>query len=329
VLDAASALHDFFEAMLSFPDADPSRLAVELIAEYQLDVMEGRHLRRVAERAEKAKRIVGALEERFGVRVEDDGLKGRMILDTEGFTNYIFGRGGKSTRRVFSHNIALGVERVRWRGKGQQDVLGFVARMPETRSNPLGWDVVQKVRENERVHLKPLVYKARGSNLLNQEARLSEEEKLLRWIFGRAEVVERAEERLLCEIMRHEIRHIIDHILNADRSMVGRTVEVQSYMYENDRNVMVGFKRDLKDLKALEDRLIRHDGQDAPDDLRRGYWKAQDTRRSLEQAASLVEAIKCGHPDRFAHQEFSYVFSLVDIENLPVVLSSIKDELAG
>jgi len=156
VLATAAALYAFFETMLFVHDADPLQVADQLIKKHGLNKAEKLYFLKVAERAGRAKAIINTLEQRFGVRVGGGSLQGRIIEDTEGVTNCVFGRGGKSTLHVFSHNIMLGFEKHRWRAAREQGALGYVEPIGSFGVNSLVFRAVEKVRRNEPGGLGPL-----------------------------------------------------------------------------------------------------------------------------------------------------------------------------
>lgn len=325
VLAVAAALYEFFETMLFVHDADPLHVAGKMITKHRLNQAEKLFFVKVAERAGRAKAIVNALEQRFGVRVGGGSLQGRTIEDKEGVTNYVLGSGGKSTLHAFSHNIALGFEKDRWNVDREPGVVGYVESIIAAEKNPLVFGAVETVRRNQPADLGPLAYRAKARRLL-PGGTFAVEAKLLRAVFGGPDMSELEQDRLFCEIMCHEIRHVIDHILDAEICLPDRTVEVQAHLYECGQGLMRGFERDLNRLAERERQIREYFGVSRR--IREpNIQRTIEARQSLEAAASIFGELRRRLGDGMDHQMFSYVFSLVRIEHLPVVLQAVTKEL--
>lgn len=204
-------------------------------------------------------------------------------------------------------------------------MLGYAHSIRSFADDLLTWEAAERLVRGGRVPLKPLLYVAKGRLLLSVGTE-TDEDRMLRAIFGRPDTTQEAREAQFQSTMRHEIRHIIDNILDAQTFLPRKTVEVQACVYDSGPGAMRGFGRDVKPLQQREERLRKcsHGSVIVPESI---LQPVQSACRNLEEAAALCDALRRQHGRQLCDQALSYVFSLVSIEHLPTVLGAITREL--
>jgi len=237
--DGAQALYDLFKAIKTDREVDPRELGLELERRYDLTPRQGWALQDISLRAARAIGIVRYLEHRFGLN-EDETFR------NPGRLHHLLFK-GKTPKKLEarSYNFGVGFTRGVWTQKDARGV-AYNSHFSDQLAVPLN-ETFSRLEDNMKNAARAIAFSIPHDNKMEAYAKAEVKrrkaldprnpEKLTLAIFKGRPTAESVRQ----EVINHELRHVIDSIINGRR---GFFVETQAYM--PDMGNLAGLNRDIE-----------------------------------------------------------------------------------
>jgi len=244
IIEGARALYELFERLKTDRNQLKKDFIEELAEKHGLTLNQRRYLDNVGLRATRAQAIVRYLEQKFGA---DENLN---FSEPEELFKFLFkGTYCPQNLKAHSDNIGIGFEKQKWQHNG---IIGRAEGFNyDQLASPLD-QTISRLEKNKLTNCAALCYLLPAKEYLSKDQRtledfvgpiLTAEEKLLRIIFGKPLLkmsIEEAAEKVQKLIKEHELRHVIDKIINSPRGYA----ETSADMYAEKS--LDGLDRDIR-----------------------------------------------------------------------------------
>ena len=212
LMDYADAVAEFFETIIGNHFADPKRVSEKLIKKYGLKGNQKKDLTRIAGRTSKAKKIVEWVREQYGVDKEG------KIKDKDSLWEFLFPFHFPISRNfsVVPYSFAIGIYLPE--SCFPKGTLGGVAEIDNSERVQLLLlreeleEMEEKEGKAEERRLRRYM-ELRNLTFFVREETLTPEERLFCSIFGAEKRLQRIKQKSQEEVVRHELKHIIDNNL--------------------------------------------------------------------------------------------------------------------
>jgi hypothetical protein len=251
--NGAEALYDFFETIKNSRDVNPAEVAEQLKKQYKLTPNQRKYLDGVADRTSKARAVVQYLEHRFGLD------KDQTFQDPQGLHELLF-KDHKKRVKAVSYNFAIGFTNSYW--KEDKDTFGYANNLIQEHScfiSPAKKTISRLERKlatdcgNLAFHLPSDTRIAKIAAEIDKTR--TKNDKIYQTIFGTGHS-ERPKE-LKQQTITHELRHIIDMIINKRSNFF---VETPAHL-DTGVNMEIGLERDFnRKVKAIERKIEIREG---------------------------------------------------------------------
>lgn len=296
MFDGAKALYDFFETMRDNKDTGPREVAEQLKSKYHLTGNQKNYLDGVANRTSRARGIVQYLERRFGVN--SDGT----FQDVRGLHDLLFDKYTPKHLEARTYNFGVGFTQGIWR---KNEVLGY-KHCPVTDQNCLTDPLKKTISRLERgaeTDCGNLAFRIPSDSRMGKNAKkridgladLSEEKRLVKAIFEDRTTPE----NLKKEVIEHELRHVIDSII--DNPPYGFFVETPAHLYSN-ASPSWGLERDFtarhemfeKRLEQSMEKLEKYQRLKAPQTI------VESQRKIIDKCQNKLKQFEKGVPEQYS-----------------------------
>jgi hypothetical protein len=207
IKDGAYAVYDFFEALKTDRNALPQELEENLSDKYDLTEQQIAYFKNIRKRAASAKSIIKCVEDKFGA---DE--TGRINKPNEAYS-LAFGGEIEDIEEARSYNIAIGFHKKTW--KARKYIGRTTAKVRFNSNNPYR-EIAENLAKGKEPNFEDLVFTApmlyKCQLLIGHP--LTSEERVALAMQGKTYIPKPAPEEFLEGIIKHELRHIFDNIMD-------------------------------------------------------------------------------------------------------------------
>ncbi|MBI2579089.1 MAG: hypothetical protein HYW26_05235 [Candidatus Aenigmarchaeota archaeon] len=249
LLDGNRVLYEFFEVVISRKSTDPFQVAENLIRHYNLTPNQQKYLRRIADRTQRAKRVISYLEKRFGINREGYFDNPEEV--------YRFMHSGKEPPKPVlnakPYSIAVGFEHVEW---VYQNILGYAGR------GSVDIDSLDSDENLRRTFKRAIKGDDRSFEMLSFSYRTPEqrhrilEQEFLDYLGTDESADVKALKHGVRRTVLHEIRHVINRIISPENYY---SEEISARLYERGGDLLsvyTGFDQEIEKAKKMAEKLI-------------------------------------------------------------------------
>jgi hypothetical protein len=314
VLRTAIVLHALFEEAETNKNMIPSYFSQTLIQKYELDFDNKKLIEEISENLTKAKQIVTCIEDSFGV--DENG----KILNSEKLYPLILDGEIPKHAQIQSFNFCLIYFSNEW---NDMNSLGRITN--GNFENLLSGEILKKyIANNRALHLDGLVAtiisEARYKTLFTTK----QKPKYIHQIkYDPYVVMDNVK-----KTTKHEIRHVIDQIINIQGQK--EFVETPAYLYSGES--YSGLKLDLRNIKQklfelqIENKhhiglneILREINQIRIEHLEKFIPVFEEKVNHLRTTLNKFNTL------RFSNEQLSYIFSIYQSKHIISYFDQIKD----